>query len=88
MLRIFCKKLAFVERRRGIAERRGGKLFGPDEFLLAFEPLLEKYLDLAGAVGAEAHGPDDRHHFRGGDGVADLVAVQSLRASDRVGENL
>ena len=64
------KRLSLVERWRGIAERRSGELLGPDEFLLAFEPLLEKDFDFAGPVGAKAHGADDRRHFRRGDGVA------------------
>ena len=81
-------RLALAELRRGIAERRGGKLLGPDQFLFTFEPLLEKHFDFAGTVGAESNRSGYRGHICGGDGVAKLVTVQDFRARQRIGEDL
>ena len=81
-------RLALAELRRGVAERRGGKLLGPDQFLFTFEPLQKKDFDFTGAVGAESNRSGYRGHICGGDGVAKLVAVQGFRARQRIGKNL
>ena len=79
-------RLALTESRRWIAERRGGKLLGPDQLLFALEPLQDEDFDLAGAIGAELNRSGYRGHICGGDGVAKLVAVQGFRARDRIGK--
>ena len=81
-------RLALAELRRGVAERRGGKLLGPDQFLFAFEPLQNKDFDLAGAIGAESNRSGYRGHICRCDGVAKFVAVQGFRARERIGKNL
>src|SRR5437016_9025776 len=76
------------ERRRRIDERRGGGVPGPDQLLLAVDPLDEHGVDDAGAVRAELHGTDDRRRVGRRDGVADSVAVERARLADRRGEDL
>src|SRR5881396_1272136 len=76
------------ERRRRIGERRGRGVPGPDELLLAVEPLEEHGVDDARAVRAELDGADDRRRVGRRDGVTNLVAVERARAADRVGEDL
>src|SRR6185503_8679569 len=39
-----------AKRRRGVAEGRGGEVFGPDQLLLALEPLLNEDFDFSRAV--------------------------------------
>ena len=63
-------RLALTESRRWIAERRGGKLLGPDQLLFALEPLQDEDFDFSGAVGAELNRPHDRGHFCGGDSLS------------------
>src|SRR5262245_27238541 len=53
--------------RRRIGQRLRGELLRPDQFLFAVDPLEEGALDDAGAVSAELHRPDYRHHVGGGD---------------------
>src|SRR5260370_1221221 len=76
------------EGRRGIGERSRRRLFGPDQLLLAVDPLEERLLDDARAVGTELHRPDHRVHARGCYGVADLVAIERARAGDGGGHDL
>src|SRR2546422_1475696 len=77
-----------AERWRRIDERRGGGVPGPDQLLLAVDPLDEHGVDDAGAVRAELHGTDDRRRVGRRDGVADSVAVERARLADRRGEDL
>src|SRR5919198_3322445 len=77
-----------AERWRRKDERCGRRVPGPDELLLAVDPLDEHGVDDAGAVGAKLHGADDRRHVGRRDGVADSVAVERVGLGDRPGEDL
>src|SRR5262245_16257893 len=80
--------LSLTKRWRRKAKLRSRKLLGPDQFLLAFEPLLKKNFDFACSIPPEAHGTHHSSHVRRGDGVTDLVAIQRTSARDRIGHNL
>src|SRR5262249_53476293 len=69
-------RLALGVRRRRIRERRGGEVLGPDQLLLAVDPLEEGALDDPRPVRPELHGADDRAaEVGGGNGVAQLLPV-------------
>src|SRR6266851_9944897 len=76
------------EGRRGIGERSRRRLLGPDQLLLAVDPLEERLLDDARAVGTEFDRSDDGVHAGGGHGVADLVTIERARAGHGGGHDL
>src|ERR1700754_4320173 len=80
--------LSLTKRWRRIGERRRGKLFWPDQFLLPLQPLLEKNFDLSSAIRPKAYGTHYGRHVCGGDGVADLLAIEATRPGYRLGQNL
>src|SRR4030095_14459428 len=84
-VKIWIKLLSLTKRWCRIAKRRRGKLFRPHQFLLPLQPLLEKDFDLTGSIRPEAHRTHHRRHVRRGDGVADLVPIQSACARNRIG---
>src|SRR6266436_8988651 len=64
----------------GIGERGRRGFLGPDQLLLAVDPLEKRLLHDTRAVGTELHRTDDRVHAGGCHGVADLVAIERARA--------
>src|SRR4030095_5351802 len=81
-------RLSLAEWRALIAQGRRCKIFGPNQLLLALEPLLKKDLDLASAVGTKLDRTDHRGHVGSGHRGANFFVVQRIRALDRVSEDL
>src|SRR4029453_12319263 len=87
-VKIWIKLLSLTKRWCRIAKRRRGKLFRPHQFLLPLQPLLEKDFDLSSSIRPEAYGTNHGRHVRRGDGVADIVPIETTRPGYRVGEDL
>src|SRR4030095_3616147 len=73
---------------RRIAKLSSRKILRPDQFLLGLSPLLEKNFDLNCSIRTKASGTHHGRHVCGGNGVADLLAIEATRPCDRFRQNL